>query len=109
MSIELNRVGVEIDGKVYQFYKMSFGFQRKLVELQSQLGELTNALAKKYEILSDEVTSSEKVTQDEKLQLAKKSLEMQDALAMLFVNQEESKILDNFDGDNVAELIKALQ
>lgn len=109
MSIELNKVGVEIDGKVYQLYNISFGFQRRLIELQSQLSQLNNDMAKKYEISIDEVSLSDKVTEDDKLQLAKKSLEMQDVLAMLFVNPEESKILDNFDSDNVTELIKALQ
>ena len=90
-------------------YNISFGFQRRLIELQSQLSQLNNDKKKKYEISIDEVSLSDKVTEDDKLQLAKKSLEMQDVLAMLFVNPEESKILDNFDSDNVTELIKALQ
>ncbi len=32
--IELNKVGIEIDGKVYQMRKMSFGFQRRMIALQ---------------------------------------------------------------------------
>ena len=107
--IELNKVGIEIDGKVYQFYKMSFGFQRKLIEVQSNLDKMTNEIAKKYEIGIDEINTSDKVSNTEKLAIAKASLEMQDALTGLFVNEKEAVILDNFSADNVSELITALQ
>lgn len=107
--IELNKVGIEIDGKVYQFYKMSFGFQRKLIEVQNNLDIMTNEIAKKYEIDVKEVNTSDKVSNTEKLAIAKASLEMQDALAGLFVNEKEAVILDNFSTDNVSELITALQ
>lgn len=109
MAITLNKVGIDIDGKVYEFYKMSFGFQRKLIELQSSIDELTNKIAKKYEVSPDEVNDSEKVPTKEKLEVAKLSLDMQEVVASLFVNPEEAVILDNFSGDNVAELITSLQ
>lgn len=109
MAITLNRVGIEIDGQVYQLYKLSFGFQRKLIELQSNINKQTNEIAKKYSIDKAEVSTSELVTQEEKLAIAELSLTMQDALAELFVNPEEAKILDNFSGHNVTELINSLQ
>lgn len=107
--IELNKVGIEIDGKVYQFYKMNFGFQRKMIELQSNLGKLLNETAKKYGVDVSEVNSSEKVPQEAKLELAKASLDMQDVVASLFVNKEEASILENFDPTNVNQLIEALK
>ena len=107
--IQLNKVGVEIDGKVYQLYKLSFGFQRQLIEVQSNLKSITNEIAKKHGIAVDEVNSSDKVSEDEKLEIARTSLQLQDALSGLFVNPEEAKILDHFDSDSVTELIQALQ
>lgn len=107
--IELNKVGIEIDGKVYEFYKISFGFQRKLIEVQSNLDKMTNEIAKKYEIDVKEVNTSDKVSNTEKLALARTSFEMQDALAGLFVNEKEAVILDKLSTDNVSELITALQ
>lgn len=109
MSIQLNKVGIDIDGKVYNFYKMSFGFQRKLIEVQSNLSKKTEAMAKKYGIAAAEVTTSAEVSDSDKLELAKASLDMQDALAGLFVDPEEAKILDNFDAESVKQLIEALQ
>lgn len=109
MAITLNKVGVEIDGKVYNFYKLSFGFQRKLVEVQSNLNKLTNETAKKYGVDVSEVNNSDKVPEEAKLEIAKAGLELQEALATLFVNPEEASILDNFDGDSLAQLIEALK
>jgi hypothetical protein len=109
MAITLNKVGVEIDGKVYEFYKLSFGFQRKLVEVQSNLNKLTNETAKKYGVDVSEVNNSDKVPEEAKLEIAKAGLELQEALATLFVNPEEAKILDNFDGDSLTQLIEALK
>jgi len=109
MAITLNKVGVEIDGKVYQFYKLSFGFQRKLVEVQSNLNKLTNETAKKYGVDVSEVNDSDKVPEEAKLEIAKAGLELQEALATLFVNPEEAKILDNFDEDSLTQLIEALK
>lgn len=109
MAITLNKVGVEIDGKVYQFYKLSFGFQRKLVEVQSNINKLNNEIAKKYNIDASEVNTSDKVSETKKLEVAKAGLELQSALTSLFVNPDEAKILDNFDGDNLTQLIEALK
>lgn len=107
--IELNKVGIEIDGKVYQFYKMNFGFQRKMIELQSNLSRMLNDAAKKYGVDVSEVNESDKVPQDIKLQLATLSLDMQEVVSNLFVNKEEAAILDMFDADSVNKLITALK
>lgn len=109
MAITLNKVGVEIDGKVYEFYKMSFKFQRQLIELQSNIDELTNKIAKEHGISPEEVNDSDKVPTKDKLEIAKASLAMQEVLASLFVDPDDAVILDNFSGDNVAELINSLQ
>lgn len=109
MSIELNKVGIEIDGKVYQFYKLSIGFQRRLIEVQKSLNKLRAELAKKYDLDLEQVAKSEKVSNEDKLKLAEASLAMSDALSSLFVNKEEAAILDNFDSDNMGELINALK
>lgn len=109
MSITLNRVGVEIDGKVYNFYKLSFGFQRRLIEVQSSLDKLQNDIAKKYNIDIADVANSDKVSASEKLEIARAGLDIQEAMKSLFVNPEESAILDNFTADNVTELINALK
>lgn len=109
MAIQLNKVGVEIDGKIYQFYKLSFGFQRRLIEVQSNLNKLSNETAKKYNVEVEEVTDSPKVPEADKLEIAKAGLELQGALSSLFVNPEEASILDNFDGDSLTQLIEALK
>lgn len=109
MAITLNRVKIEIDGKEYEFYKLSFGFQRKLIEVQSKINKLQNEIAKKYGVDVQEITTSDKIPDNDKLELAKSSLELQDVIASLFVNPEEAKILDNFDGTNIGELIEALK
>lgn len=109
MAITLNKVGVEIDGKVYQFYKLNFGFRRKLVELQSNLNKLQNDIAKKYNIEVGDIEKSEKVTESDKLEIAREGLKLQEALATLFANPEEASILDNFDEDSLAQLIEALK
>ena len=107
--IELNKVGIDIDGKVYQFYKINFGFQRRLIELQSELNKKTNAIAHKYGIEISEIDASDKPTNSEKLSISESSLKIQEALGCLFVNKDEAKILDNFDMQNATELIAALQ
>lgn len=109
MAITLNRVGIEIDGKVYELYKLSFGFQRKLVEVQSNLNKLQNQVAKKYGVEVEDINESSQVPESEKLEIARSGLELQDAIAGLFVNKEEAKILDNFDSSNIRELIEALK
>lgn len=109
MPIKLNRVKIEIDGKEYEFYKLNFAFQRKLIEVQSNINKLQNEIAKKYGVDVQEITTSDKIPDNDKLELAKSSLELQDVIASLFVNPEEAKILDNFDGTNIGELIEALK
>lgn len=109
MAITLNKVGVEIDGKVYQFYKLNFGFQRKLVELQSNLNKMQNEIAKKYNIEVSDIEGNEEISEDEKLELAKAGLQLQSVIAELFVNPDEAKILDNFDEDSLKQLIEALK
>jgi len=109
MAIELNKVGIDIDGKTYQFYKLSFGFQRKLVEVQSNLNRIRNELAKKYNVEVEEINDNPNVTESEKLEVARASLDLQGAMAGLFVNPEEADILDNFDSTNIGELIEALK
>lgn len=109
MGITLNKVGVEIDGKVYQFYKLSFGFQRRLVEVQSNVNKKTNEIAKKYGVEPNEINDSDKVSDEDKLEVAKAGLEVQNALSGLFVNPDEASILDNFDGDSLKQLIEALK
>jgi hypothetical protein len=109
MAITLNKVGIEIDGKVYQFYKLTFGFQRKLVEVQSNLNKLTTEIAKKHSIEPEAINESDKVPESDKLEIAKAGLKLQESLGSLFVNQDEIGILDNFDGDSLTELIEALK
>jgi len=109
MAITLNRVGIEIDGKTYEFYKLSFGFQRRLIEVQSNLNKLQNEVAKKYEVEVSDINTSDLIPESEKLEIARAGLELQDAIASLFVKPEEAKILDNFDGSNIGELIEALK
>ena len=107
--IELNKVGIEIDGKVYQFYKVNFGFQRRLIELQSGINKQANAISKKYGIKISEISTSDKPTNEEKLSISEGNLNIQYSLACLFVNKDEAKILDSFDMQNATELITALQ
>ena len=109
MGITLNKVGIEIDGKVYQFYKLTFGFQRKLIAVQTNLNQLQNEIAKKHNISIEEIEESDKVSETDKLAIASAGLELQDALSALFGNPEDAKILDNFDGSNIGELIEALK
>ena len=109
MAIQLNKAGIDIDGKTYQFYKLSFGFQRRLIEVQSSLNKLQNEVAKKYNIDIEEINTSDKVPESTKLEIARTGLELQDAIGELFVNPDEKGILDNFGGDNIGELIEALK
>lgn len=105
--IELNRVGIEIDGKVYQFRKMSFGFQRRMLEMQTAISEMNKKLSKKYNVSVDEI--EDKMSDEERIELAKLSLSIQEVVASLFVNKEEAVILDDFDADTLTQLITALQ
>jgi hypothetical protein len=109
MAITINKVGIEIDGKVYQFYKVSFGFQRKLVELQTNMQKIRSEIANKYHIDPDTIETSDKLGDNDKLLIAQSSLGLQEAVATLFVNKDEASILDNFDGENIAQLIQALK
>ena len=107
--IKLNKVGIDIDGTVYQFYKLNFAFERRLIAIQDKLNRMHVDLANKYSIEPSEVDDSDKISVDDKLQLAKTALELQDTTAELFVNSEESKILDKFDADAINQLISALR
>jgi len=111
MAITLNKVGVEIDGQVYQFYKLTFGFQRRLVEVQSTLRKMLDDIAKKYDIEadSDVINASDKVSETEKLEVARIGLQIEEALKSLFVNKDEAIILENFNSENITELIESLK
>lgn len=109
MAIELNKVAIDIDGKKYQFYKLNFGFKRKLVELQTNLRKLQNEIAKEHGIEVDDINISEKVSEDQKLEIASVGTQIQGALVELFVNKEEADIIDAFDETNLGELIEALK
>ena len=107
MSIELNKVGIEIDGKVYEMRKMSFGFQRRMIALQTSINDTQKRLAKKYDVAPDKLDGV--ITAEEQLELANLSLSVQEVAAELFVNKEEAEILDHFDKDSLGKLIEALQ
>lgn len=107
MSITLNTVGIEIDGKVYQMRKMNFGFQRRMIALQTSINDIQKRLAKKYNVSTDKLDGV--ITPEEQLELANLSLSVQEVASELFVNKEEAEILDNFDQDALSQLIQALQ
>lgn len=105
--IELNKVGVEIDGKVYQMRKMSFGFQRRMIALQTSINDTQKRLAKKYNVATDKLDGV--ISAEEQLELANLSLSVQEVASELFVNKDEAEILDHFDQDSLSKLIEALQ
>ena len=105
--IELNKVGIEIDGKVYEMRKMSFGFQRRMIALQTSINDTQKRLAKKYNVATDKLDGV--ISADEQLELANLSLSVQEVASELFVNKEEAEILDHFDQDSLSKLIEALQ
>lgn len=105
--IELNKVGIEIDGKVYQMRKMSFRFQRSMIALQTSINDIQKRLAKKYDVSTDKLAGV--ITPEEQLELANLSLSVQEVASELFVNKEEAEILDYFDQDSLSKLIEALQ
>lgn len=107
MAIQLNKVIVKIDDKPYEFRKMNFGFQRRMIELQKGLKNKQKELAKKYDVEISELDS--KITEDEQLEIAEIVLGIQSTVAELFVKPEDASILDQFDQDNITELITSLQ
>lgn len=107
MSITLNKVGIEIDGKVYEMRKMSFGFQRRMIALQTSVNDAQKRLAKKYDVATDKLEGV--ITTEEQLELANLSLSVQEVASELFVNKEEAEILDHFDQDSLSKLIEALK
>lgn len=107
MSITLNTVGIEIDGKVYEMRKMSFRFQRSMIALQTSINDTQKRLAKKYNVATDKLDGV--ITAEEQLELANLSLTVQEVVSELFVNKEEAEILDHFDQDSLTKLIEALQ
>lgn len=107
MSITLNTVGIEIDGKVYEMRKMSFRFQRSMIALQASINDAQKRLAKKYDVSTDKLNGA--ITPEEQLEIANLSLSVQEVVSELFVNKEEAEILDHFDQDSLSKLIEALQ
>lgn len=107
MSITLNTVGIEIDGKVYKMRKMNFAFQRRMIALQTSINDTQKRLAKKYDVSTDKLDGV--ITAEEQLELANLSLSVQEVASELFVNKEEASILDHFDQDSLSKLIEALQ
>lgn len=105
--IELNKVGVEIDGKVYEMRKMSFRFQRSMIALQTSINDIQKRLAKKYNVATDKLDGV--ISAEEQLELANLSLSVQEVASELFVNKEEAEILDHFDQDSLSQLIEALK
>ena len=105
--IELNKVGIEIDGKVYEMRKMNFGFQRRMIALQTSINDTQKRLAKKYDVSTDKLDGV--ITAEEQLELANLSLTVQEVASELFVNKEEAEILDHFDQEALSKLIEALQ
>ena len=114
MEIKLNKINLKIDGKVYELYKMNFGFRRSMIEMQNNLNRLLDEAAKAHDTTVEEVRSalsddtSTMLTDVEKLNISNLSLEMQEALAGLFVNPEDANILQYFDDENASTLIKAV-
>lgn len=109
MDIVLNKVVVKIDGKDYQFYKLNLGFNRELIELQSDLNKMTNQLAKKYNIEVSQIDSCPDVTPAEQLDIAKLNLQMSNSMKKLLVDPKDSGIIDKLDSSNISELITALK
>ena len=105
--IELNKVGIEIDGKVYEMRKMNFGFQRRMIALQTAINDTRKRLSKKYDVSIDKLDGV--ITNEEQLELANLRLSIQEVVSGLFVNKEEAEILDHFDQESLTKLIEALQ
>ena len=105
--IELNKVDIEIDGKVYEMRKMNFRFQRRMIALQTSINDTQKRLAKKYDVSTDKLDGV--ITPEEQLELANLSLSVQEVASELFVNKEEAEILDHFDQESLTKLIEALQ
>lgn len=110
-EIKLNVVGITINGKVVEFYKMSFGFRRKLIEVQLKAAKMVEEYARIADVepTRDAVLASDKVTEVQKLELGNAYLDVQSALAELFVNKEDANLLDLLDEDGISTLIIALQ
>ena len=111
MKIKLNKVGIDINGKVYNFYKMNFGTRRKLVEIQNQMTKLKNDVLKNNSIditsLNDEAAAS----LPEKVQM--EMLELDAAAKNIFkellVDQSEAEIIDMLQTDeHIQQLAEAL-
>jgi len=107
--IELNKVGIEIGGKVYEMYKLNFGYQRKLLEIHKEQNKLLSSIAKRHGIEVSEIYSSDKVTVNERLEIADGDLKSQESMECLFVNKEDAVILKSLNSKNAAEIITALR
>ena len=67
MSITLNTVGIDIDGKVYKMRKMTFSFQRRMIALQTSINDTQKRLAKKYYVATNKLDGV--ITPEEQLEL----------------------------------------
>lgn len=101
-EININKVGIEIDGKVYEVYKLNFGTQRRLIEVRRATNKLTKELLTKYK-------TEEEIPEDEQLELAEKNFVILDLLSEQFVNPEEGKIVEKLDETSIASFIEALR
>lgn len=100
--IEIPKVGIDIDGKVYEIRKISFGTQRKLTELSTQVKKLKQGLIKKH-------GSEEKIPQEDYLEVASVNFKVLDILGALFIKPDEAQVLDLLTEDNLTDLITALR
>jgi len=101
-AININKVGIEIDGTVYEAYKLNFGAQRRLIEVRRAVNKITKELLAEYK-------TEDAIPEDDSLELAQKNFEIIDLLADQFVNKEEGKIVEKLDEDSLAALIEALR
>lgn len=107
LELNLNKVGVKINGEVYEFYKVNFGLQRQMMELQKAGTSLVNSLKKKYDV--ENASDIEKLaTEEEKLEMMGLSLKMQEALKSVAVNEKSEQVLDKLDVDSAQQLMGAL-
>ena len=111
MKIELNKVGIDINGKVYNFYKMNFGTRRKLVEIQNQMTKLKNDVLKNNSVDITSLNDDAAESLPEKVQM--EMLELDAAAKNIFkellVDQSESEIIDMLQTDeHIQQLAEAL-
>lgn len=111
MKIELNKVGIDINGKVYNFYKMNFGTRRKLVEIQNQMMKLKNDVLKEKGVdissLSDE--SAAELSEEVQKEMLELDAAAKNIFKELLVDQSEAEIIDMLQTDeHIRQLAEAL-